>query len=63
VVRERPAEFGPFGDPAAIDRAVARGVREALLRHKRLGQSVVAWRDGRVVEIPPERIPVDERES
>jgi hypothetical protein len=32
--------------------------REALARHKRLGLPIVTWRDGRVVEIPPEEIVV-----
>lgn len=36
----------------------ARSGRDALARHKALGQSVVVWRDGRVVEIPPEDIEI-----
>ena len=43
------------------ERAIQRGVRDALIRHKQLGQSIAVWRDGRVVivsaediEIPPE---------
>ena len=36
------------------------GLREAMLRHKRLGQPIVVWRDGQVVEIPAEQIAVDE---
>jgi len=43
-----------------IDRAAREGVRQALLRHKRLGESIVVWRDGKVVEIPAEEIQVDE---
>jgi len=34
-------------------------VREALLRHKLLGHPVVVWRDGRVVWVQPDDIPVD----
>ena len=34
-------------------------VREALLYHKRNGNSIVVWRDGRVVIVPPEEIEVD----
>ena len=33
-----------------------KAVRAALLRHKKLGQSVAAWRDGKVVIIPASRI-------
>jgi hypothetical protein len=39
-------------------RIMQRGVREALLRHKLLGQSIVVWRNGRVVVLPPEKIDV-----
>ena len=39
--------------------AVRESVREALIRHKRLGLQVVTWKDGRVVWVPAEQIPVD----
>jgi hypothetical protein len=45
---------------AVIDQAAREGVRQALLRHKRLGESIVVWRDGKVVEIPAEEIQVKE---
>ena len=38
--------------------AMRLAVREALARHKALGQSIVVWRDGRVVVVPPEEIEV-----
>lgn len=44
--------------PRILD-AMREGVREALLRHKMAGNPVAAWRDGRVVWIQPEDIPVD----
>jgi len=40
-----------------VDRAVQRAVREALIRHKKLGESVAVWRDGKAVILPPEEIP------
>ena len=40
-----------------IDQAMQRGVRHALWVHKRLGHSIVIWRDGQVVWIPAEEIP------
>lgn len=40
-----------FGDVNGVDRALRRAVREAVLRHKRLGQSVYVLRGGRVVEV------------
>lgn len=44
----------------AIDEALRAGVRRALLRHKKLGESIVVWRDGKVVEIPAEDIAVED---
>jgi hypothetical protein len=48
------------------DRAMARGVREALLLHKRLGAPIAVWKDDRVqwipaaeIEIPPEEEPAE----
>jgi predicted ABC-type ATPase len=38
--------------------AVDRGVRAALKRHKELGQSIVVWRDGRIVTLKPEEIEI-----
>jgi len=51
-----------FSDREACLEAVKRGVRRALWRHKRLGQSVAVWRDDRVVLLAPEDIPVDSPE-
>jgi len=39
-----------------IDRAVRRATREAVLMHKKLGQSIVVWRRGKVVWLKPEEI-------
>ncbi len=43
-------------DDAAIDRAFAYAVREALLDHKRAGNPVAIWADGKVKIVPPEEI-------
>ncbi len=43
-----------------IEEIFRRAVRDALLRHKKLGQSVAAWRDGKVVVLSAEEIPVDD---
>jgi len=40
-----------------VDRALQRAVREALVRHKKLGEFVAVWRDGKAVILPPEEIP------
>jgi len=43
----------------AVLAAIREPVRDALLMHKRLGNPVVTWRDGRVVWIPADEINVD----
>jgi hypothetical protein len=57
IKRARPniSELMAAGTP--IDEAIARGIRQALLRHKRLGEWVVVSQDGKPVRIPPEEIP------
>jgi hypothetical protein len=50
-------------DIQLIQRALGRAVRDALIRHKRAGNPVCAWRNDKVVWIAPEDIelppPVD----
>jgi hypothetical protein len=45
---------------AQIEQALNEAVRLALLDHKRAGNPIASWRDGKVVIIPPEEIPVDD---
>ena len=40
-----------------------RAIQEALLQHKRAGNPVAVWRNGRVVWIPPADIPEPEKEA
>jgi hypothetical protein len=40
-----------------IEAAMQKAVRQALRRHKLLGESVAVSRDGKVVIVPPEEIP------
>ncbi|OHE57400.1 MAG: hypothetical protein A2Z47_05980 [Thermodesulfovibrio sp. RBG_19FT_COMBO_42_12] len=47
-----------FSDPEKITRALAQGVRIALLKHKQAGNPIVIWRDGKTIRIKPEEIPV-----
>lgn len=47
----------------AIDRAVTLAVREALLDHKRAGNPVAIWEDGKVKIVPPEEIILPEDTS
>jgi type II secretory pathway component PulJ len=54
---ERMEEIERMGE------ALRRAVRQALLRHKRAGNPVAVWRDGRVQWIAPDDIPVAEAEK
>lgn len=54
-IDQRPAER--VDDIPRILRAMRRAVREALLQHKRAGNPVAVWENGRVVWIQPEDIP------
>jgi len=47
-------------DLPRIQRALDQGVREALRRHKQAGNPVATWRDGAVVWVAAEDIPIDE---
>lgn len=44
------------GQGAALDRAIRRETRQAVLTHKKLGQSIVVWRRGKVVWLKPSEI-------
>ncbi|MDR1083903.1 MAG: hypothetical protein LBP22_03370 [Deltaproteobacteria bacterium] len=36
--------------------AIRKGTREAMKRHIAAGVPMVSWEDGKVVEIPPEKL-------
>ena len=46
-----------------IDAGVKAGVALAIEEHRRAGRSIVVWRDGKVVWVPPEEIPPLDPES
>ena len=43
-------------DGPAIDRAIVAARRRVIQRHRQLGVPLVIWRDGQVVEVPPESV-------
>ena len=43
-------------DGSAIDRAITAARRRVIRRHRQLGIPLVIWRDGQVVEVPPESV-------
>lgn len=45
-----------FRDGVLIDRALEAAAREAILRHKQLGQPIPIWRDGKTVFVAPEEL-------
>ena len=53
-----PSE-GAFPEARRIEAAMQRAVRQALWEHKQLGHHIIVWRDGKIVRLPPEEIPVD----
>ena len=46
-----------------IERVLQRAVHDALRMHKRLGNPIATWRDGKVVIVPPEKIVVPPDDS
>ncbi|HLL71665.1 MAG TPA: hypothetical protein VK363_09550 [Pyrinomonadaceae bacterium] len=44
----------------SIEHAMRRAVEQALLTHKRAGNTVATWKDGRVVLVTAEKIVVEE---
>jgi hypothetical protein len=44
-----------------LDRKIDAGIKAAIARaieeHRRMGRSIVIWRDGKITTIPPEDIP------
>jgi len=47
-----------FAEGTEIDRALAKAVREAIRRHKLLGNPIAIWRDNQVVWLQPDEIEV-----
>ncbi|HKP87373.1 MAG TPA: hypothetical protein VJZ26_14810 [Blastocatellia bacterium] len=49
-----------FARAKEIEAVLRRAVQYALLMHKRAGNPIASWKDGKVVIIPPEDIPVED---
>ena len=52
-----------FTNTERVMAAIRQAVREALLDHKRAGNPVAIWRDGKSVVIPPEEIVVPDDDT
>ena len=56
---KEPVNFSTinFAEQAeAIERILQAAVQRELLIHKRLGNPIAVWKDGKVVIVPPEEI-------
>jgi len=49
-----------FNFIARIDYGVKKGANNARLEHKKAGRSIFVLEHGKIVEIPPEKIEVDD---
>lgn len=61
MVDDKPDARSPIDrvqDLDLVQRALARAVRQALIRHKQAGNPICVWRDGQVVWIAPEDIQI-----
>jgi hypothetical protein len=54
--QKNPKLDAAIANPALIDAAVRKAMREAVLMHARLGHPVSTWKDGRVVWLSPQEI-------
>jgi hypothetical protein len=49
-----------FKETRAVHFALEKATGQAFERHKRLGESVAVWQDGKVVILEPKDIPVED---
>lgn len=55
---EQPKDLDQvLADKAKVEGALRAAVLDALARHKKAGNPVAVWRDGKVVRLDPEAIP------
>ena len=47
-----------YRDAEEIEKVFRLAVREALIMHKRIGNPIATWRNGKVVIVPPEEIEI-----
>ena len=52
-----------LADGTVIEDILRRAVRHALLEHKRAGNTIAAWADGRVVLIPAAEIQIEDEDE
>ena len=50
-----------LSDSDKMTKIIQAGVNRALLQHKRMGNPICEWRNGRVVWIQPEKISIQSK--
>lgn len=50
-------------DGTAIDQAIERAGYAVVRRHRQLALPLVLWQDGRVVEVPPDSVPIPDDDT
>ena len=55
--RAKPSIGEIFATPGLIEAAMQKAARQAIRRHKLLGESIAVSQDGKVVILSPEEIP------
>ena len=57
-MRLRPRDLEQvLADKGKVETALRAAVRDALARHKKAGNPVAVWRNGKVIWLRPEEIP------
>jgi hypothetical protein len=49
-----------FADRVSIQRALVQSVRDALRLHKRAGNPIYGWANGKLVRVEPHKIRIDD---
>jgi hypothetical protein len=49
-----------FNNTDLITKALAKGVREAMIKHKQAGKPIVVWRNEKIVWIPADEIQIED---
>jgi hypothetical protein len=61
VSDKQPVDIGRLIlEGTRVDEAIRKAVQDTLRLHKKLGDPVVAWKDGKVVWIPAAEIELEE---
>lgn len=41
-----------------IDAGIKKAIKDAIIRHKLLGESIAIWKDGKVIIVPANKIKI-----